>query len=139
MTRGTLINDQLSTVSGRLLRPRLLAIEPHLVPSSQAVGFARRGSILTAHCSRALVATTDEANMSASALFTDIRSVYYSIIRQYVTGFCGSDPVFRSIAARLSLSTEVTAAALAFVHESNSLLAIGGADPTLPAFLRDLN
>ena len=52
--RGIMINDQLSTVSSRLLRPQLLAIEPCLVPSSQAVGTAKRGSVLTAHCSWAL-------------------------------------------------------------------------------------
>ena len=56
----------------------------------------------------------------AGALFAHIRSAYYSIIRQYVID--GSDDVFRAIAARLSFTDEVTAAALAFIHELNSLV-----------------
>ena len=105
--RGTLINDQLSTISGRFLRPRLLEIEPRLVPSSQAVGSARRGSLLAARCSWALFAAAGESKQSAGASFTDIRSAYYSIIRQYVTGHIRNDDIFRTIAARLNLMPEV--------------------------------
>ena len=50
--RGIMISDQASTVHGRLLRPKL--IEPNLAPSSQAVGSARRGAMLTTHYSWAL-------------------------------------------------------------------------------------
>ena len=38
--RGVMINDHLSSLNGRLLRLALLAIEPALVPFSQAVGSA---------------------------------------------------------------------------------------------------
>ena len=74
------------------------------------------------------------------ALFTDIRSAYYSIIRQYVTGFCGPDDAFLAIIAGLSLSVEIAAATLAFIHEFSSLLEVGGVDPTvLPSFKTSTN
>ena len=134
-----MINDQLSTVSGRFLRPRLLAIEPNLVPSSQAAGSARHGSALTAHCSWARCAAAAECTQSAGALFTDIRSVYYSIIRQYVVGFEGPDDQLRAIMARLSLSPEVTEQALLVIHKHGSLLQERCADPDIKSLLRDLN
>ena len=124
--RGIMINDQMSTVCARLLRPRLLMIQPRLVPSSQAVGSSKRGSIRTAHCAWGFFAAASDAKTSASALFTGIRSAYYSIIRQYVTGFCGPDDVFWAIIERLALSTEIAVAALAIVHEFSSLLEVGG-------------
>ena len=96
-----MINDHLSTVYGRLLQPKLLDLEPNLVPSSQAVGSIRRGAILTTHCSWAFVSTAMDGKQSAGALFTDIRSAYYSIIRQYVVGYLGltnnSGPLFRAL------------------------------------------
>ena len=72
--RGIMINDHLATLNSRLLRPQLLAFEPSLVPSSQAVGSQRRGSVLSAHCSWALFAASTEAKTSAGALYSDIRS-----------------------------------------------------------------
>ena len=41
--RGIMINDQLSTVSSRLLRPQLLVIEPRLAPSSQSCWNCQEG------------------------------------------------------------------------------------------------
>ena len=134
-----MVNDQMSMVCARPLRPRLLLIEPRLVPSTQAVASAKRGSILTAHCSWALFAAAGDAKVSASALFTDIRSAYYSIIRQYVTGFCGLDASLLAIIARLSLSVKIAVAALAFIHACSSILEVGGVDPSVLALLRDLN
>ena len=82
--RGIMINDHLATLASRLLRPQLLAFEPLLVPSSQAVGSRRRGSVQSAHCSWALFSAAAEAKVSVGALYSDIKRAYYSVIRQYV-------------------------------------------------------
>ena len=87
------------------------------------------------HC----FATTAEAKQSASALFTDIRSAYYSIIRPYVTGFHSNDDAFRAIADRLNLASDVIAAVLACIHDFGALLQVGGADPSLICLLQDIH
>ena len=68
-----------------------LAIEPSLVPFSQSVGSARRGAPLAAQCSWALFAAASADGRSAGALFCDIRSAYYNVIRQMVVGSTDSD------------------------------------------------
>ena len=78
--RGIMINDQIAAVHGKLLRPKLLALEPQLVGSSQAVGSRRRGSGLTAHCSWALFGAAASNKCSAAALFTDIKGSYYGVM-----------------------------------------------------------
>ena len=82
--------------ASRLLLPQILAVEPSLVPSSQAVGSQRRGSVLSAHCSWALFAAAVEAKTSAGALYSDIKSAYYSVIREYVVGFIGPEAQLRA-------------------------------------------
>ena len=67
--RGILINDQMATIFGRTLRPQLLSFAPKLVPLSQAIGPARRGSILAAQCSWALFSAARHQSISAAALF----------------------------------------------------------------------
>ena len=63
--------------------------------------------------------------------FTDFRSAYYSIIRQYVVGIFGPDLMFRTLVARLALSEEVTAALLSFLYQPGSLLQQAGVSPAL--------
>ena len=70
--RGILINDQMATIFGRMLRPQLLALAPQLVPLSQAFGPARRGSVLAAHCSWALFTSAKHQGFSAGALYSDL-------------------------------------------------------------------
>ena len=125
--------------NSRLLRPQLLAFEPSLVPSSQAVGSQRRGSVLSAHCSWALFAASTEAKTSAGALYSDIKSAYYSVLREYVVGFSGPEDQLRTCFARLGLSADVAAAAIHFVNTHGSLLQLGQADPALVEYMRCLN
>ena len=79
--RGATINDHLSSINGKLLRPSLLAIELASVPFSQAVGSARRGATLAAHCSWALFSSAAANGRSAGALFSYVLSAYYNVIR----------------------------------------------------------
>ena len=117
----------------------MLAIEPSLVPSSQAVGSQRRGSVLSAHCSWALFSAAAEAKVSAGALYSDIKCAYYSVIRQYVVGYVGPEMQLRACLHRLGLSTEVSATAVEFVNNHCPLLQLGQADPALVEYMRSLN
>ena len=92
-----MINDHISAINGRLLRPLILAIEPALVPPSQAFGSPRRGATLAAHCSWALFMAATHNSTSAGPLFTDMRSAYYTVIRQFVVGSKDTDEVVRAI------------------------------------------
>jgi hypothetical protein len=134
-----MINDHLSSLNGRLLRPALLAIEPALVPFSQAFGSARRGASLAVHCSWALFASAEATGQSAGALFSDIRSAYYNVIRQLVFGTAESDDALLVIFHRLQLGPETCAEVLQFVHAKSSILAQGGASEELVDLLRALN
>ena len=133
------MNDHMSTISGKLLRPRILEVEPLLVDSSQAPASSRRGSVVTARCSWALLSSAMDSKQSAGALFTFIRSAYYSIIRQYVVGFNDPDDQFKAIAARLDLQEDVISELLVFRHQHGSLLQAAGAQPDIVSFLRDMN
>ena len=109
------------------------------MPSSQAVGSQRRGSVLSAHCSWALFSAAAEAKVSAGALYSDIKSAYYLVIWQYVVGFPGPEMQLRACLHRLGLSPEVSAAAVEFVIIHGSLLQLGQADPALVEYMRSLN
>ena len=75
-----------------------------------------------------MVVVAADGRKSVGALFTDIRSAYCSIIRQYIVGFEGPDDQFCAILPRLNLSAEVAEEALRFLHARGTLLQEGSAD-----------
>ena len=137
--RGILINDQISTIHGRLLRPQLLALAPMLVPSSQAIGPSRRGSILAAHCSWTLFAAAKQQGVSAGALYSDVKGAYYGVIRQLVVGSDQPDDTLRAVLQGLSLPIEVAQAMVEFIRLHGSLLQVAGAPLALVRLLREMN
>ena len=137
--RPIMINDQLAGLNARLLRPAVLAVEPCLVPRSQAVGSARRGAVPSAHCSWALFELARARGQAAAALFADLKSAYYSIVRQFVIGFSGHDDVLRAIMHRLDLPPAVCQELVRFLAVQGSLLRTGGASQDLIDILTDLN
>ena len=92
-----------------------------------------------AHCSWALFSAAAVNRSSAGALFGDIRSAYDSAIRQVVVGSEEPDDVLLCVFERLGLAPDTCRAIIDFIHTQSSLLAIGGASPSLTAFLRVLN
>ena len=133
-----MINDQMSSISGRLLRPKLLLVEPLLVPQSQALGSAWRASVVAAHCSWALFYLASAARMSAGALFSDIKGAYYHAIRENVVGCSYPDALLERILFRLQMPAETAHATVNFVNSNFSLLAQGGAGPAVVGLLRDM-
>jgi hypothetical protein len=63
--------------------------------------------VLAAHCSWALCTTAACTSKAASALFTDVRSAYYSVVRQLVVGALQQDDALRAILARLPLTEQL--------------------------------
>ena len=86
MTRGVMLNDHMGKVLGRWIRPKVLQIEPLLVARSPAIGSARRGVVMTQFAMRVLFDGARIRGLSAAAVFCDLASAYYSVVRQYVVG-----------------------------------------------------
>ena len=80
-----------------------------------------------------------ESGASVAASFTDIKSAYYSVIRQLAVGSEAQDDALRAVLARLPLSVEAQRGAVLFIQEQGSLLATGGASQSLVQFMRTLN
>ena len=79
------------------------------------------------------------SSQSAGALFGDIKSAYYNVIRQVVVGSEEPEAVLFQFLDRLGLSLDVRRNIVAFIQQQGSLLATGNASPALRAFLQILN
>ena len=86
-----------------------------------------------------MLALLADTGASAAALFTDIKSAYYSVVRQLVVGTDEADDALRGIPARMNLQPEVQAEVVRFVQEQRSLMQARGAPPTMTDFMRELN
>ena len=86
-TKGVMLNDHVGKVLGRrIVRPKILQIEPLLVARSQATGSARRGAVMSQFATRLLFDGARIRGLSAAAVFCDLLSAYHSVVRQYVVG-----------------------------------------------------
>ena len=138
-TRGVMHNDHVGKILGRWIRPKLLQIEPLLFARSQAIGSARRGTVMTQFATRVFFNVAKIRGLSAAAVFCDLAAAYYSVIRQYVVGTDLPEQRLLVLMDILGLDPAQRAELLAFLRAEGSLLKSARMSTALQQLVRDMN